>query len=48
MVDKEGVERLTTNLETERLRYKILVAGEVVEGKVVNNAVYISTKEKRV
>lgn len=47
MLDKEGVERLTTNLETERLRYKILVAGIVVEGKVVNNSVYITTKEKR-
>lgn len=39
-------EKITTNLETERINYRVLVASDVVNGKVVDLEVYILAKVK--
>ena len=42
----EAMERLTTNIETELCRHKVMCSGEVVAGKVTRVGLFIITVVK--
>jgi len=47
MAEIEPVEKMSTNLETERFKYGILMASDVHLGKVIDLDFYVLVKEKK-
>ena len=41
------VEKMTTNLETERFKYGIIMASDVVNSKVIDLDLFVFVREKK-